>query len=161
MSSNYNDYITILKENMTAIAELQITVDDYLDEIEDIYSDVYTENIRKFLKQMLKEAEGVSKEDLHIMIKQRIDNWDDILKDELYNYSRFAMQLFRVPKNLMLPRDEKVHEAIENYSVKEDKGLDEQIELAKERIKNKKAYMSMLSLQVQKLEMQKEALAGK
>ena len=44
--------------------------------------------------------------------------------------------MFRVPKNIMFPRYEKVHVAIENYSSKEDQELDEKINQVKERLKN-------------------------
>jgi len=48
------------------------------------------------------------------------------------------MFVFRVPKNVLLPSNVKVHEAVESYSAKEDEEIDIKIENTVRNIKKVK-----------------------
>ena len=42
--------------------------------------------------------------------------------------------IFRVPKNVLLPANEVIHEAIKKYSIEEDNQIDKQIDAAQKDI---------------------------
>jgi len=84
----------------------------------------------------LDEVPEIGKEKAVLLMKENVDAWDKILEEQMDHLAGYAMLVFRVPRNVLLPSNARVHESIENYSVKEDAELDEKVEQALSRIKN-------------------------
>ncbi len=87
---------------------------------------------------MVAEMPEVPKEKLSGMMMEHIKNWDEILEEQISHFSAFSENLFKVPSNIVLEQNAKVHEAIVNYSVKDDSKMEKMIEELNKRIERVK-----------------------
>ena len=130
---------------------------------------------------MRKEIPELEINQLTKMITERGDLWETILEEQIehlsvmiwkenLNMSRiahgfsflfskdFAENLFKVPGCILFERNKEIHEKIQEYSVKEDYKLDNEIAEISKNIEKKRAYLNLLKVQAAKLEECKNAV---
>jgi len=110
-----------------------LVIKNYL-KVGNIYGDVFSDNIRKFYKKIVVEMPEIPKEKLSALMMEHFKNWEVILEEQINHFSAFSENLFKVPSNIVLENNMNVHEAVINYSVKDDSKMEKMIEELNKRI---------------------------